>query len=103
MFGLKDGKSNMMAPLLQSAPSEVLVVTCPSRSKCGLPNLMLMLRVKSRRQYWVALQGTAGPAYPLRYVEVITISFSFHWASNSSLTRFSILLASGTGNANSKV
>lgn len=46
MLGLKLGKSNMIAPLLQSAPSEVLVVTCPRRSKCGLPNLMLMLTVK---------------------------------------------------------
>lgn len=27
IFGLKLGKSNMIAPLLQSAPSEVLVVT----------------------------------------------------------------------------
>lgn len=44
MLGLNEGKSNMMAPLLQSAPSEVPVVTCPRRSKCGLPNLMLMLR-----------------------------------------------------------
>lgn len=32
IFGLKLGKSNMIAPLLQSAPSEVLVVTCPRRS-----------------------------------------------------------------------
>lgn len=32
MFGLKLGKSNMIAPLLQSAPSDVLVVTCPSKS-----------------------------------------------------------------------
>lgn len=47
IFGLKLGKSNMIAPLLQSAPSEVLVVTCPRRSKCGLPNLMLMLRAKA--------------------------------------------------------
>lgn len=47
--------------------------------------------------------GLTGLAYPLRYVEVITISFSFHWASNSSLTRFNILLARGTGNASSNV
>lgn len=48
-------------------------------------------------------KGGVGFAYPLRYVEVITISFSFHWASNSSLTRFNILLARGTGNASSNV
>lgn len=47
--------------------------------------------------------GVFDSAYPLRYVEVITISFSFHWASNSSLTRFNILLARGMGNASSSV
>lgn len=40
--GLNVGKSNMIAPLLQSAPSAVPYVTCPSRSKYAFPNLMLI-------------------------------------------------------------
>lgn len=79
--GWKLGKSNMIAPLLQSAPSAVPYVTWPSRSKYALPNLMLM---------------------PLRYVLVITIPFAAS-ASNARRTRFSTAFACVTGNASSSV
>lgn len=79
--GLKLGKSNMMAPLLQSAPSAVSYVTWPSRSKYAFPNLMLI---------------------PLRYVLVITIPLAAS-SSNALRTRFSTAFACVTGNASSSV
>lgn len=52
IVGWKDGKSNIIAPFVQSALSDVLYVTCPKRSKYALPNLILI---------------------PLRYVEATVV------------------------------